>query len=252
MQSGGDSSADDPIVAVPGANDEEPDTALKPAGSVCQGEFRRPEAGAPRQFSPTYTQQREARGIAIVGSERISARAFDIAVKTIERVFENNNLEDALAEEGGYVIIVAPGQGVLDLPEFGCLQGQRNTDFFDHVCGVADRADYPVATVNELDLLGNRSGPCDGLNILYHELGHLVQGWTLDHRDYIEVKLLLQAARDAGKYRGTYAATNSNEYFAEATQAYFLYAERDGGHDRRWLKGYDPALYELLVRIYGD
>ncbi|MEI2659871.1 MAG: hypothetical protein V9G11_07975 [Bifidobacterium adolescentis] len=48
--------------------------------------------------------------------------------------------------------------------------------------GVAHRAHYPVVTVNELDLLGSRSGPCAGLNILYHELGHLVQGWTLGPR----------------------------------------------------------------------
>ena len=42
-------------------------------------------------------------------------------------------------------------------------------------------------------------------------------------------------ALSAGKYRGAYAATNPNEYFAEGTQSYFLAGEADGGKDRAWL-----------------
>ena len=65
------------------------------------------------------------------------------------------------------------------------------------------------------------------------------------------MKLLYQAAKDAGKYRREYAATNPNEYFAEATQAYFHALERDGSRARAWLQDYDPDLYALLERIYG-
>lgn len=225
---------------------------LAPEGSVCQGLLRRPDPSEPRVFAAEYTKRVDVAGLAIVANEDVSDEALEAARQTIERVFLNNDLETSLAEEGAYVIVAAPDQGVLDLPEFRCLENARSQDYFSHVCGVADRADYPVVTVNELDLLGDRSGPCRGLNILFHELGHLVQGWTLPQADYFDVRQFFQDARNAGKYEGDYAATNANEYFAEATQSYFLDTDPRSGRGRAWLEQYDPPIYELLARIYGE
>lgn len=225
---------------------------LRPDASVCQSILNRPGPDDPQTFPAMYTQRREARGLTIVADSRVSDEALDIAVRTVEEVFANNNLEEPLAAERAYVVVADDSQGVLDLPEFGCLEEELGAQFFSHVCGVADRADYPVATVNELDLVGDRSGPCGGLNILYHELGHLVQGWTLNYADYLEVKYLYQAALDAGKYRGEYASTNPNEYFAEGTQAFFSTQVRGEDRDREWLKQSDPDLYQLLDRIYNE
>lgn len=242
-----------PAAAVP-EDDDGPD--LRPESSVCQSVLNRPGPDDPQVFPAMYTQKRVAAGITIVANDEVSSRALDIAEETIERLFRNNDLEVPLAEQRAYVVVADASQGVLDLPEFGCLEEELGASFFTHVCGVADRADYPVATVNELDLLGSRSGPCGGLNILFHELGHLVQGWALEPADYFDIKLLYQQALDAGKYRRgaqpDYAATNPNEYFAEATQAYFLSLGGDGSRDREWLAEYDPDLYALLARVYGD
>ncbi len=225
---------------------------LKPESNVCQGVLHRPDPGQPHTFPAMYTKRSEARGITIVADAQVSDKAIEVARSTIERLFRSNELAASLVAEGAYVVIADRNQGVLDLPEFGCLTGTVNANFFSHVCGVADRADYPVATANELDLTGDSAGPCRGLNILFHELGHLVQGWALEPADYFDIKIDYQAALDAGKYRRQYAATNPNEYFAEATQAYFLYGEPGGGKDREWLKQYDPAIYELLHRVYGE
>jgi hypothetical protein len=225
---------------------------LAPESNVCQSLLHRPDPGAPRIFAKEYTQRREANGIIIVGNASVDSGAMDEAAATVERFFRNNDLEEPLAAEGAYVIVADSKQGVLDLPEFKCMDNMANQDFFSHVCGIADRADYPVVTVSEDDLLGKRSGPCAGLNILYHELGHLVQGWTLGPADYIDIKLFYQDALSAGKYRRDYANTNPDEYFAEATQAYFLSSDAEGRKDRNWLKSYDPQIYDLLVRVYGD
>ncbi len=240
---------------VPAEQDAEPLDAPQPRrapGDVCQGVIKRPEKGQPTAFPAVYTQQRRVLGITIVGNARVQGAAFDKAEETIRRMFAGNDLEGRLADEGAYVAIADHTQGVLDLPEFHCLGGQFGDNFFSNVCGVADRADYPVATVNEWDLVGDRRGPCRGLNILYHEIGHLVQGWTLGPADYIDVKLYYQAALDAGKYKRAYARTNPNEYFAEGTQSYFLYSDPEGTKDRAWLKRYDPDLFELLASIYGE
>jgi alpha-glucosidase len=225
---------------------------LASEGNVCQGLLRRPDPSEPRVFAPEYTRRVDVAGFAIVANQDVSDEALEIARQTVERVFLNNDLEVPLAEEGAYVIVAASDQGVLDLPEFRCLESARSQDYFSHVCGVADRADYPVVTVNELDLLGDRSGPCGGLNILFHELGHLVQGWTLPQADYFDVRQFFQDARNAGKYEDDYAATNANEYFAEATQSYFLDSDPRRSRGRAWLEQYDPAIYELLARTYGD
>jgi len=224
----------------------------KSGANVCEGTLRRPDPNQPRTFPAIYTKRAEAKGITIVADASVRDEALVEAKKTVERLFKNNELARPLTEQGAYVIVADRKQQVLDLPEFACLQGQVDQDFFNHVCGVADRADYPVVTVNELDLLGERSGPCQGLNILYHELGHLVQGWSIAPADYFDSKAMYQAAMNAGKYKRQYAATNAHEYFAEATQSYFLYGEVGGGHDRKWLQGYDPDIYDLLARIYGD
>ena len=225
---------------------------LAPESNVCQSLLHRPDPGAARIFAKEYTQRREANGIMIVAGAAVDPKALDEAAATVERLFRNNDLEEPLAAEGAYVVVAESKQGVLDLPEFKCMDNRANQDFFSHVCGVADRADYPVVTVNEDDLLGKRSGPCAGLNILYHELGHLVQGWTLGPADYIDIKLFYQDALSAGKYRRDYTNTNPDEYFADATQAYFLSSDVEGRKDRDWLKSYDPQIFDLLARVYGD
>ena len=226
---------------------------LRPGQTVCQGVLHQAERGQPREVPAIYKQQREVLGIGVVGVESIDSRAFDVAAETIHRMFDSNpELLQPLVEQGAYVVIADTGQEVDQLPEFACLKDELGDDFFAHVCGIADHADYPVVAVNEADLTGDRRGPCHGLNVLYHELGHLVQTWSLSPPDYFEVKYLYQDALDAGKYYRQYAATNANEYFADGTQSYFLHAEPTGSKDRLWLKRYDPKLYELLARIYGE
>lgn len=224
---------------------------LAPESNVCQGILHVPGPGEPRMFSAEYTQRREASGLTVVANADVDEAAMDEAVKTVERVFAENDLEATLMAEGAYVIVAARDQGVLDLPEFRCMDTRENQEFYSHVCGVADRADYPVVTVNELDLLGKRNGPCGGLNILYHELGHLVQGWALPPADYFDVRQYYQDSMSAGRYRNEYGARNANEYFAESVQAYFL--SQDGRkRDRDWLERYDPQMFELLARTFGN
>jgi hypothetical protein len=235
------------------AEEPEPSSSprLAPESSVCQGILHVPESGAPQSFSPEYTQFRKASGFTIVANADVDEKALDEAVETVERVFRNNDLEDPLIAEGAYVIVADGEQGVLELPEFRCMDTAENQDFYSHVCGVADRADYPVVTVNERDLVGNRRGPCGGLNILYHELGHMVQGWALPPADYFDIRQFFQDAMSSGKYKNEYASRNANEYFAEAVQAYFL--TQDGeSRDRDWLERYDPQIYELLSRTFGE
>jgi hypothetical protein len=231
---------------------EDSRTRLKPESNVCQSILHRPDVTAERSFPALYTKISQEQGIYIVADGKVSDAAIDAAHRTVARMFQNNDRIAALVAQGAYIVIADIAQNILDLPEFGCLNGSANGNQVGHACGVADRADYPVVTVNELDLTGKPNGPCGGLNILFHELGHLVQGWTMDPPDYIEVKIAYQSALDAGKYRTAYARTNPNEYFAEATQAFFLSVDPGGKDDRAWLRAYDADVYAILTRVYNE
>lgn len=223
---------------------------LAPGQTVCQGVLHIPAPGEARVIPGEYTQQREVLGFLVVGGPAVPAGAFDAAASTIEEVFKDPALRQPLVDQGAYVVIAEKGQGVLELPEFRCLGEELGRAFSDHVCGIADRADYPLVTVNAADMVGDPEGPCSGVNVLYHELGHLVQGWILSSADYIEIRVLYQAAIDSGVYRGAYASRNVNEYFAEGTMAYFD-GDPDRNLDREWLRRNDPDLLALLEQIYG-
>ena len=253
LRDGGvESSSDGTSDAAAATETETPMADLRRPGNVCQGTLTRPAKGEPPRFAAMYTQRRDVLGIPVVGIDLVAEEAFDVAEDTIRDMLEDPALREPLTAEGAYVVIADETQKVLELPEFACLAGTSGASIYDHVCGVADRADYPVVTVSELDLIGDRSGPCRGLNVLYHELGHLVQGWVLGSADYVDVRLLYQEALDTGKYEGEYAARNTHEYFAESTQAYFLSIDRAGRRDRDWLKRYDPGMYQLLASVYGE
>ncbi len=225
--------------------------ALHEAGDICQGLASRPGADDPIRFAGVYVKQTEVNGIHIVAVDSVADEAIDIAVDTVAAMLSPQLAAD-LAAEGAYVVVMSDGQKVLDLPEFACKAGTPEAALYADVCGVADRADYPVVTVSELDLLGRFRGPCGGLNVLYHELGHLVQGWAIGPADYVEIRLLYQEARESGAYEGQYAMRNTHEYFAEATQAYFLSIDRSGRRDREWLRVVDPKMFALLSRLYGE
>jgi hypothetical protein len=225
--------------------------ALSTATDVCTTSFDFAEKEE-QVFDAFYTNRREVLGLTIVGGPDVPSAALDAAEVTLLRVFEHNAHEEILARQGAYIIVAEADQGVLDLPEFACLEDELGTNFFTHVCGIADRADYPVVTVNALDLLGSSRGPCDGVNILYHELGHMVHNFAADPPDHLESRWLYADAMAAGLYEGKYAATNYREYFAEGTQSYFDAQDREGRFNRSWLEEYDPELYELLRRVYGD
>jgi alpha-galactosidase len=92
-----------------------------------------------------------------------------------------------------------------------------------------------------------------------HELAHAYHDQVLGF-DHAEIRAAWERFRDSGKYKSTlhingkkvphYALTNPMEFFAEMTEAYF-------GHNdffpfnRAELQREEPAVYELLAKIWG-
>ena len=61
-----------------------------------------------------------------------------------------------------------------------------------------------------------------------------------------------EAAIEEGLYRGYYASSNRDEYWAEGAQSWFNASESNLPKTRAALKTYDPDLAKLLAEIFGD
>ncbi len=97
--------------------------------------------------------------------------------------------------------------------------------------------------------------------MVLHELAHGYHDQFLGGFDNAEIRRAYASAMKAGLYRSVlhvdgknaekaYAATNPMEYFAEGTEAYF------GTNDfypfvRAELRQYDPAMHDLLEKLWG-
>jgi hypothetical protein len=96
-------------------------------------------------------------------------------------------------------------------------------------------------------------------DILVHEFAHAMHAGiaAADPGLFAEIARAYADAARAGRWRGSYGATNAEEYWAEGVQFWFHsnFEYRDG--DRRVLTPddllrYDPKLYELVGRVYVD
>ncbi|GAB1600692.1 uncharacterized protein LOC115211140 [Argonauta hians] len=126
------------------------------------------------------------------------------------------------------------------------------------------------AAVLAANVLCSENDPYSGTeSILNHEFGHLVNAYMpKEWRDKIEA-----AYKNAAKNKlwtlGTYGMANAQEYFAEATEAFFFDSIRtdvsaglnmcgsntvcpDVQSTRKYLEENDPLLYQVLVYAYSN
>ena len=109
-------------------------------------------------------------------------------------------------------------------------------------------------------MLGYRGDPYSTENILIHEFGHGIDGVGLRAVDPTFRTRLRKSFADAmkkGLWRGTYAASNPAEYWAEAVQSWFdTNRQNDSQHNhvdtREELKQYDPEVAKLCAEVFGD
>jgi len=125
--------------------------------------------------------------------------------------------------------------------------------------GLGATAARPAVSGAEENLLGIPGDPYDGECILSHEFAHAVATMALPELDPSFPKRLAKCHRDAlegGLWKGTYAITNPDEYWAEGIQCWFHCNQprRDKSHngvwDRSGLQRHDPRLHRLIAEIF--
>ncbi|TCP37321.1 glycoside hydrolase [Sphingomonas sp. BK235] len=261
------------IVAAPTA------TATPPARVVDYAERTIGPPPADLQLDPFYRRYLDAAGLPIVSSAAVPDAALlaarDIAV---EMLVERPDLRRAMIARHFRVVIMGVDEGTLDLPEQRKWKKPSRYDprltaceqkHNDERIGRMTDAQYwnarargmggtltSAATENLLGLPGTRYY---GENIFVHEFSHgiLEAARWADPALYARVERAYAAAMARGLWKGEYAATTVDEYWAEGTQTWFnsnRIAVIDGQRvlDDPDLARYDVALYNVLSEVYGE
>ena len=156
------------------------------------------------------------------------------------------------------VAVMAYSERTTDIPEHRKMTPKDYWDMRARGLGASRRT--PVVSCAEENLLNYRGDSYSTENILIHEFGHGIHGVGLAAVDPTFNTRLRKAYKDAmakGLWKGTYAASNPGEYWAEAVQSWFdTNRQNDSQHNhvdtRPELKAYDPDVAKLADEVFGD
>jgi hypothetical protein len=229
---------------------------------------RTPPAEA--QVPGFYTKYVSTGGYPIVAAAAVSDYALAEAAYLVDLLLgDRPDVRKAMIESGSRLCILGHDQFTTDLPEFAWLGKRPHADFAElsgkdywdaRARGTGGSETDPYCSCGEENLLGYPGDPYATECILIHEFAHNIHLRGLVRVDETFDPRLRRAYRDAlerGLWRGTYAATNHHEYFAEGVQSWFD-CNREDDHDhnhvdtRAELLAYDEGLAELCREVFGD
>jgi hypothetical protein len=233
-------------------------------------------------FDPFYTKYADALGIPILSSPKTPDAALLVARDiVIHMLAKRPELREEMVKKNMRVGIMARSESTTDIPEHRdrkkpppgdprLTEGEKRQ--YANGTGIAVMSDREYwnrrarglggnpTTCAEENLLGYPGTRYYGENIFVHEFSHAIMGVAIRTADpalFDQIQAAYKAAMAKGRYQGHYAETNANEYWAEGTQWWFWsnFEWFDGATRVQTsddLKAYDPALYDLLGRVYAD
>jgi hypothetical protein len=214
-------------------------------------------------YPPFYRQMLSADGVPVLASARTSEVAMRAACRiTRFMTSRRTDVRDEMIARGARVAVMARDERTLDIPEHADLQREYpDTDWNARARGLGGTVSRPATSCAEENLRCDRIDRYRGENILVHELAHGIfnLGVVFAIPDFSDrLARAFTAARTAGRWSNTYAATNTDEYFAEGAQSFFDTNQRadppNGIHNavstREALRAYDPALFALLEEVF--
>lgn len=206
-----------------------------------------------------YQQAVVVEGFPIVASARVSSAAMREAEWVVRGMLgKRPDLLRALAKSGARFSIMAVDERTVDIPEHADLEPALWWN--RRARGLGATKPRPAVSCGEENLLCCPGDPYATESIAVHEFAHAVQdmGMTVADPTFDErVKKAFRWAMAEGKWKGTYAATNFREYFAEGAQSWFgTNRPPDQIHNhvdtREELIEYDPGLAKLCAEVFGE
>ena len=171
-----------------------------------------------------------------------------------------------IVDSGIRIAIMARSEVTTDIPEHSDLyEAFPGTDWNTRARGLSATLSRPATSAAEENLLCYEGDAYWNEDILVREFARTVlqmgverQSGGVDFRTRLEVAY--RDAIDAGLWAETYAASNADEYWAEAVQSWFglndTSAQADGVHNqidtRHELEAYDPVIASLIQEVFGE
>lgn len=191
----------------------------------------------------------------VVGSAKVSDYAIQEAVYLVRRMLAGrDDILKALADNRAKLAVMAYNEYTTDLPE------QRDMEPKVYWDGRARGMGGQTCSCAEENLLCYPGDPYYQENILIHEFAHVIHGEAMRKLDPTfdgRLRSAYKAAMERGLWKGTYAAVDAGEYWAESAQDWFdNNRENDALHNsvntRAELKEYDPAVAGLCLEVFGE
>lgn len=253
-----------------------------PAASQSPPDYARTVIAAPPsalKLDPFYTQFVDAAGIPVVASAKVAPVALLFARDIMrDMLADRPDLRHWLIARGYRVAVMAPDEGTMDLPEQRDWKKPTADDPALTRCerkhyatriGALSDAQYwngrargmggKLTSGAQENLLGLSRDRYHGENIFVHEFSHAILDAVeqVDPLLYARVADAYAAAMAAGRWKGEYAATTIQEYWAEGTQFWFNSNKVARFGDVTVLSDadlvrYDPALADVLRAVYGE
>lgn len=198
-------------------------------------------------------------GFPIVASEKVPDAALEEAAQVVRSMLaERPDILRQLAENKIRLGIMAVDERTCDLPEHADLKPAAYWN--RRARGLGASRQRPCVSCGEENLLHNPGDPYATESIMVHEFAHAIHQMgvnDLDDRFDERLQATYEAAMEAGKWKGLYAAENRHEYWAEGVQSWFdTNRENDAIHNhvdtREELLEYDPELAALCREVFGD
>jgi hypothetical protein len=205
-----------------------------------------------------FSKRLVVHGTPILAHCVVDTAALDEAARRIDRLL--NRAPGIVANLNALNVtlqIIGRDQAVTDLPQYRHMKGrpfeghqtmdERGRGYGGIECSCSEE--------NLLSLPSDRYR--DHRDICSHEFAHSIFGFGLTPEIRGRVEAQWRRAIDAGKWKGMYAATNADEYFAELTMWYVGSRGDYGKLDpppspgARWLRSYDSEGYQLLDDVYS-
>ncbi len=204
-----------------------------------------------------YKKYISANGLPIISSDKVPDAALREAMFIVNKMLAGReDIRQALIRNKIRVAVMAATEMTTDVPEHSDLTPK---DYWDRRArGLGATAARPAISCAEENLLNYQDDRYQNESILIHEFGHTMHEMGVNDLDKT-FDARLQAAYGAaigkGLWKGTYAATNYKEYWAEGVQSYFDAndANNEQHNDintREKLSAYDPELFNLIEEVF--
>ncbi len=212
------------------------------------------------KLAPRYTRCALVGPLPVLGSALVRDTALREAAWLIENICRGrNDILSTLAERSVRVAVIAVDERTVDIPEHSDLEPASYWN--RRARGLGATPDRPAVSAGEENLLGIDGDPYRGESILIHEFAHAIAGMALPVLSPKFPSQLADCHRravDGGLWKGTYAATNPDEYWAEGVQCWFDCNQprpdksHNGIWDRKGLQRHDPRLHDLIGATFPE